>query len=286
MNKPIHPAVAEHVMQENEKLRGLLGKCVIRFRDYLNDDFDEEDVSAIEGLMHAASVALSQQAEPVEPVPAQDEREAVSRDAELYGIGFMVDGVCVHPSRVTVQYSAARPAQTEQQPVAYQYRCVETPSGRILFNEYYDGWHVCSRDYFESLKKTPKRGDCIYTGRELYAAPVAQTEQQPYGWHWQAIFLGETVNSGFEVGPSRPNIAKSVKGVTFKYQDVYAAPLAQAELVEALTKHRIALIPEYEGQWHADLYGDEGHTLFRAEGETPEEAVKSVIAALAAQGGE
>lgn len=49
-----------------------------------------------------------------EPAPAQDERDAVYRDAELYGIGFMVDGVRVHPSRVTVQYSATRPAHTAQ----------------------------------------------------------------------------------------------------------------------------------------------------------------------------
>lgn len=59
----------------------------------------------------ASRAALSQQAEPAQ---AQDERDAVYRDAELYGIGFMVDGVRVHPSRVTVQYSATRPAHTAQ----------------------------------------------------------------------------------------------------------------------------------------------------------------------------
>ena len=76
---------------ENEKLRVLLKRLYpsVSISDQVRID-----------------EALSQQAE---PVTAQDEREAVSRDAELYGIGFMVDGVRVHPSRVTVQYSATRP---------------------------------------------------------------------------------------------------------------------------------------------------------------------------------
>ena len=52
---------------------------------------------------------------------------------------------------------------------------------------------------------------------------------------------------------------------------------AQTELAEALKKHRIALTPEYEGRWHADLYGSFEKPLFSAEGDTPEEAVDAVI---------
>ena len=51
----------------------------------------------------------------------------------------------------------------------------------------------------------------------------------------------------------------------------------QNELAEALKKHRIALTPEYEGRWHADLYGSFEKPLFSAEGDTPEEAVDAVI---------
>lgn len=97
---------------ENEKLRALLQQAL---------DMLEEQALHIEAEMQPASkkllnqirAALSQQAEPAQ---AQDERDAVYRDAELYGIGFMVDGVRVHPRRVTVQCSAARTAQNEQKP--------------------------------------------------------------------------------------------------------------------------------------------------------------------------
>lgn len=78
------------------------------------NDTGEMDSGGVQPWGEAILVPCDCKAEPAEP--AQDERDAVSRDAELYGIGFMVDGVRVHPSRVTVQYSATRPAQTEQQP--------------------------------------------------------------------------------------------------------------------------------------------------------------------------
>ncbi|MCD1640123.1 hypothetical protein K7H92_15505 [Pseudomonas stutzeri] len=57
-----------------------------------------------------------------------------------------------------------------------------------------------------------------------------------------------------------------------------AAPQTeQSGLVEALKKHRIALTPEYEGQWHAELYACFEAPLFTAEGDTPEEAVEAVV---------
>jgi hypothetical protein len=43
--------------------------------------------------------------------------------------------------------------------------------------------------------------------------------------------------------------------------------------------HRIAVTPEHEGGWHADLYGTEAEPLAKAEGVTPEQAVLRVIAA-------
>lgn len=36
-----------------------------------------------------------------------------------------------------------------------------------------------------------------------------------------------------------------------------------------LTQYRIAITPEYEGQWHADLYAEESQPVARAYGETP-----------------
>jgi hypothetical protein len=112
---------------ENEMLRELLRD--VEFRGALT--------GWEPGLIGQITAALAQQAEPtetytavdmataaaqafrdgqaaVDPAAAQDERETVSHDAELYGIGFMVDGVRVSPDRVTIQYG--RPAQTEQKP--------------------------------------------------------------------------------------------------------------------------------------------------------------------------
>lgn len=54
------------------------------------------------------------------------------------------------------------------------------------------------------------------------------------------------------------------------------APVETA-LLDALKRHRIALTPEYEGRWHADLYGSFEKPVFSAEGDTPEEAVDAVI---------
>ncbi|EWC39609.1 hypothetical protein [Stutzerimonas stutzeri] len=86
---------------ENERLRGLLRECL---GSAVLPSFTEERVNA----------ALSQQAE---PAPAQDEREAFERDVNLFGVGFLVDGIRVSPDRVVMQYSTGRPAQTGQ-PVA------------------------------------------------------------------------------------------------------------------------------------------------------------------------
>lgn len=57
MNKPIHPAVAEHVMEENARLRGLLTRC----DEYLA----EKGVIRDAKLRRELRAALSQQAEPV-----------------------------------------------------------------------------------------------------------------------------------------------------------------------------------------------------------------------------
>lgn len=103
---------------ENEKLREALADLVCLAKDCIENITDDEYAVIVR-----AEDALTQQ---VEPVPAQDDRVAVYRDAELYGIGFMVDGVRVHPSRVTVQYSATRPRRQSR------IRWNKKPSGSAL----------------------------------------------------------------------------------------------------------------------------------------------------------
>jgi hypothetical protein len=43
--------------------------------------------------------------------------------------------------------------------------------------------------------------------------------------------------------------------------------------------HRIAITPEYEGLWHAEIYGDEESPKARGEGKTPSEAVSNALRA-------
>lgn len=50
-----------------------------------------------------------------------------------------------------------------------------------------------------------------------------------------------------------------------------------ADLQTLLMQHRIAVVPEYEGQWHADLYGEEAEVTHTATGDTPMAAVLAVI---------
>lgn len=50
------------------------------------------------------------------------------------------------------------------------------------------------------------------------------------------------------------------------------------DLQTLLMQHRIAVVPEYEGQWHADLYGEGAEVTHTATGATPKEAVLNVIA--------
>ncbi|RLM12583.1 hypothetical protein BIY27_11520 [Gibbsiella quercinecans] len=54
-------------------------------------------------------------------------------------------------------------------------------------------------------------------------------------------------------------------------------PAARDVLAERLPhlmmKHRIAVTPEYEGRWHADVYGDEPEPIGSSEAATPTDAV-------------
>jgi len=119
MNKPIHPAVAEHVLQENHALR----------------EVAREALAVIERLRPAGNgmgtivrlkAALSQQAEPVEPAPTQDERKLPEPYGWVAVGGFFTDREkaiqaaektpCIEVYSRPQLLAAARPAQTEQQP--------------------------------------------------------------------------------------------------------------------------------------------------------------------------
>ncbi|MFY8322206.1 hypothetical protein [Pseudomonas aeruginosa] len=67
-----------------------------------------------------------------------------------------------------------------------------------------------------------------------------------------------------------------------EYSDVIYVTLCAkhsgSAILDLVATNRIALTPEYEGQWHADLYLDREVPLAKAEGKTPSEAVLAVLA--------
>lgn len=70
------------------------------------------------------------------------------------------------------------------------------------------------------------------------------------------------------------------------------APQAQADarddsaLLDAMELQRIAVVPEYEGPWDAEIYNDEGQPNHHGTGSTPREAIRAAIAAQTAAQGE
>ncbi|MBV7418472.1 hypothetical protein KW830_08380 [Comamonas sp. CMM03] len=66
-------------------------------------------------------------------------------------------------------------------------------------------------------------------------------------------------------------------------QDVQRDALDDTALLDAMTANRIAVAPEFQGPWDAELYGEEGEPVACGSGNTPREAIRAAIAASAAQ---
>ncbi|HCF6914417.1 TPA: hypothetical protein NII75_001946 [Pseudomonas aeruginosa] len=68
-----------------------------------------------------------------------------------------------------------------------------------------------------------------------------------------------------------------------EYSDVIYVTLCAkhsgSAILDLVAANRIALTPEYEGQWHADLYLDREIPLAKVEGATPAEAVLALMSA-------
>lgn len=197
---------------ENEKLREALKRIIDRCEAFV-DDKAEMRTPSVEVLMgiaedaiytvHEADDALSQQAEPAEPAPAQDEREAFESHMRLGGYsntekhqeGSYVSSV-MELWWQGWKARATRPAQTEQQPpypheamdviATSRYQVVASGSGPL--SRYY----VRAGDGKCELYRGGK-SDCEHVARKLagafldggltafglYAAPIAQTAPQP-----------------------------------------------------------------------------------------------------------
>ena len=137
---------------EVEKLRGLLRECAdqldLLIEIYNEDDFEPEDIAISEQIRADVKAALSQQAEPVEPAPAQDEWEFDSRCLDpLLRQYCHNDGstgfVFAYEAKGTEQLVdrlraelATRPAQSAPQPVSSALSAVTAERDRHLANAY------------------------------------------------------------------------------------------------------------------------------------------------------
>ena len=67
-----------------------------------------------------------------------------------------------------------------------------------------------------------------------------------------------------------------------------AAPAVDAsdtDLLDAMQRHRIALVPEHEGPWDAELYEEGEEPQHIGSGATPREALRAALAAQTKEGG-
>lgn len=213
---------------------------------------DPSDLAAATAAFHAAAHELNAK---TDPAPAQYDQEAF--EVEIPDIVAIYDGRHLLPYRsleagerlMTVaqhlriekqlRTAVARLAQPEQQPVAPTLTPAELED---------------LREFHEAV--------CCDAGHRVEKQGMRRLAE-----------IGAVVAVGF--GKHR---------LTEFGTYLLAAPIAQTApqpdqsgLVEALKKRRIALTPEYEGQWHAELYASFEAPLFTAEGDTPEDAVEAVV---------
>ncbi|HHQ2787127.1 TPA: hypothetical protein ACSPNB_001331 [Pseudomonas aeruginosa] len=119
-------------------------------------------------------------------------------------------------------------------------------------------------------------GECIMVARKVLAASPAQAQ------HSVPETTNEDANSFLRVadaGQFKDNAA-AVRTAAMIIRGLLHRPA----IMKSIIRHRIGLTPEYEGQWHADLYGEDGEVQHHAEADTPDEAVRAVVALAAAPG--
>lgn len=122
----------------------------------------------------------------------------------------------------------------------------------------------------------------------------AQAEQPPVGWEWIEVYVGgnfdgEEVNYGFYRGADKLNLRPSVESTEIRQRPLYAAPVAQIELVEALPEE---LFDGHAVYQETVRHRREAGLLVRTSPENVSDALDAVVrlirarnAALAAQGG-
>ena len=109
------------------------------------------------------------------------------------------------------------------------------------------------------------------------SAPAAPTEQQILDAAEKAGLWPNTVQSWI---PAFKRYHAALAAAPQAQADARDAELlTDSALLDAMEHQRIALHPEYEGPWDAEVYNDEGEPNHRGSGSTPREAIRAAIAA-------
>ena len=169
MNDKLHPAVAEHLLEENVKLRELLDEAVQEIEAwgaYASDYFQQKHDLA--GTVARFKAALSQQDEPDAP-KCRDWTEDSSHENGNYFCRCCQCGeqFVGHKRRFVCKLCdpKAEPAPAQDEPV-YQLQRLGAPAG----------WRDADKEAYDSAAKMDG-----YLRRTLYRRP-AQTAPQPVGW--------------------------------------------------------------------------------------------------------
>ena len=180
------------------------------FQAYLNECAAYDFVPSIAGAFHFAWQASPGQ--PIRMPPSPYTLDVEPESMTDYERG-EAQGRCDMWAMVK-ELNAARPAQTEQQPVAWECRCTcDECTGA--------DWTYCSFEQYQMALADPDM-----EARELYAAPVSQAEQQPVGWKLVPVVPTQGMIDAAMAGA----------GCDLPYPDAYdaitasiaAAPIAQA----------------------------------------------------------
>lgn len=73
--------------------------------------------------------------------------------------------------------------------------------------------------------------------------------------------------------------AREAQLLAFAVSEIRSDEMTDSALLDAMDQNRIAVVPEYEGPWDAEVYNDEGKPNHRGSGSTPREAIRAAIAA-------
>lgn len=243
--KTIHPAIAEHVMEENARLRGLL----TTLRISLNLDDTEYGLSQQEKRKLAADIdaALSKQAEPVCQTMQRPKAECGCPDCGSSLIDWPTSEPTDTYTAVDMATAAAqgfRDGQAAVEPApAQDEREAHVPDK--VFQDEFQVWWEDHGQFCRAGGGDYERTFAFQAWRHLYpmllqarATRPAQTEQQPVAVVEFSDFQSAAAISGEE--PRKIAVRALFEGALRVGDTLYAAPIAQT-----------APQPEQEPFWYA-----------------------------------